>query len=397
MSIYRIFHCLFGQFGFCVEKKDFERLLNLLSREKAVFWDAVSGERECFFSASVFSAEQVMRISEKHGINVKKVWGKGIPVFFSAYKNRVGLYLGLFIFFVSLFVSQLFVWRVTVTGNLTVTEREITNKLSEMGIGVGSFIPSIHAGNDANTLLLEFDKLSSAALNLEGTHLFVEVLERTPPPEIVDTSGFFNVVSTHDGVVLDVVAAEGTPEVRVGETVQKGQLLINSFMEGTNGTFRPTHARGNVMAMVEQKFRVEIPLIQIQKKYTGTTETKSTVALLGRDVDLFFDLIPPFEFCDVLETEEELTLFGFVLVPGTISRVTFFEYVPRQVVISHTEAERLAMEKLDDLLEESGGEVISLDTDTVFDEKNGVCILTANAALKLNIGVETPFFIETAD
>lgn len=397
MSIYKIFHFIFGKYTFFVERNGFERLLNLLSREGVRFWDAVPDGEEGRLCVSVFSAERVEEIAEKNGIIPKRRAGCGIPIIFARYRHRYGLYFGLLIGLTALLVSQLFLWKVTVSGNINVTKGEITKKLSELGIGVGSYIPSISPGNDANVLILEFDKLSSVALNIRGTHLFVEVLERTPAPETVDTTGFFNVVSSHDGIVLDIVASEGTPEVRIGETVEKGQLLINSFMEGSNGTFRPTHARGTVSAAVEQSFRVEVPLLRVQKQYTGRVSTSSVITLLGRELGLFCDKTAPFEYCDATVSEEELRLLGFAELPGKKTTVTFLEYVPRQTVISRFEAELIAREKLDLLLEETEGELMELVSEVGFDEKNGVCILNANATLKIDIGVEKPFFVELGD
>ena len=393
MSIYRLFHGIFGKYLIEADRDRFEELLSSLGKKGINFWNAFSKDGKCFFEASVLSCESIVREAEYLKINIKIVKKTGLPFLFWKYRKRAGMFAGFLIFLISLFVSQLFVWRITVSGNKEVSKSEIIRELSKAGVKTGAYIPDIDPLKDANVLIMNFKKLSSAAINIKGTHINVEVLERTDMPKTEDISGYYNVVAARDGTILDYTAVDGTPEIGVGDTVFEGQLLINSFMEGRNGTFRPTHARGQVYAKTRHKFKIEINLWQTRKRYTGNVSEKSFLDILGRQTDVLKKEYSPYEYFDATVSENEKKLFGFIMLPVSETKITFMEYVPEKVKIKQSEAEKIAREKLDDAIKETGGEVLEVKSEIIFDEKNGTCVLFADAEIKLDIAREVPFFI----
>lgn len=394
MSLYRPLHFIFGQYRFETEKHLFSRFANILTASKIGIWDIEPKGDKILFSCSIFSAEEIVKKASEAHIGVRIVLKKGIPFIFSRYRKRYGLYVGLFISMFLMLWSQLFVWKIEISGNSDISTYDIEKALSECGVSVGSFIPEIDPKRDANRLLLSCRDLSSVAINIKGTHIRVSVLERTRLPEIVDTNGYCNVVAEREGVVIDIDAAEGTPEVREGDVVFKGELLINSFIEGTNGTYRPTHARGKVFAAVKESFVCEIPFNRTTRYYTGNSETKSVYFVFGREFPSLKGIDSPYEYFDSVVSERWITLFGFIELPIKEQRVTYCEYIPEETEITEEFAETLAFGELDSILADIDLEVLELETDLSFDKENGICRLKANAVLKQNIAKEVPFDIE---
>lgn len=388
MSLYRPFHFVFGEYVFQTDTKNFPGLANLLAAEKINFWGTKQREDKVNFRSSIFSAEEITNLSRKRNIPLTITRKNGIPFLFSRYRRRYGLILGLALGLFLLFFSQLFVWKIEISGNREMTVPEIELALSECGISVGSFIPAIDVGEKANELLINCRSLSSAAISINGTHLTVSVLERTVMPDIIDTAGFYNVVASRDGVILDIDAADGTPMVAHGETVAKGQLLINSFIEGENGTFRPTHARGIVYAAVYEEFKTEIPLERVKKQYTGAVETKRAISVLGWEAPFVSDLESDYEYFDALSAEKTIKLFGFIELPVKETKVIYSEYTPATEIIDSETAYLLAQSQLDDHLDDLDLEVLECVTEFYEDKEKGVWVLTANALLRQNIAKE---------
>lgn len=395
MSFYKLIHFFFGEYVFETDAAGFVRLSSEAAKKRLHLWGEELTENGIRFRASVFAAEDIALLAKELGVTAKLISRKGVPFFFSRYRKRFGLIVGLFIGMFLMLYSQLFVWKVSVSGNSEVTTREIENALTECGVAVGSYIPDINVERDANLLLLNCRGLSSAAININGTHITVVVLERTRTPLIDDSSGYYNVVAGRDGVILNIDAVDGTPEVSEGDTVYAGELLINSFIEGNYGTFRPTHARGIVYAAVRESFSAEIPLKRISKYYTGNTESKKTFRLLGWEIPSFFREETKFEYFDALATEKDIKLFGFIDLPLRLRKVVYSEFVPTEQIIGADTAERFAFEELDAFLAELDCEVLSLETEVVCEEKNGFCLLKAEAVLKMNIAKEVAFDIKS--
>ncbi len=386
-------HFFFGEYVFETEISHFSRLATLLAEKHLNFWGIEFFEDKVRFHSSIFVAEKIRDAAKTAGLRADIIKQSGVPFVFSRYRRRWGLIVGLFLGLFLMFYSQLFVWKLTVEGNVGLTDAEVERALSECGVAVGSFIPDIDVALKANELLMKCEDISSAAIGIKGTHLTLSVLERAPIPEIVDTNGFFNVVATHDGVILDIDAADGSPEVKEGDAVFKGELLISCFIEGSNGSLHPTHARGNVYAAVREHIVCEIPLSRTTKNYTGATEVKRTYNILGREFFWFSSPKTSFEYFDAVSSERWIKLFGFIEIPIKEFKVVYIEYTPETELITASLGELFAREELAGRLADFECEVLSCETAFSVDEKNGKCVLTADAVIKQNIGKEVPLEI----
>ena len=235
--------------------------------------------------------------------------------------------------------------------------------------------------------------LSSAALSINGTHIYLSVLERKEIPEIYSQSGFFNVVALRDGVIIDVDAANGTPEVKEGEVVYAGELLINSFIVGKNGCYRPTHARGKVYAAVSESFDIEIPLSRVTKNITGNTQTRCIYTVLGKEMPSLSNGESDYEYFDAVVTERTVKLFGFIELPIRVKQIFYSEYIPITRSLSEAEAECYAYGELDACIADIDLELLSCESYFITDKEKGVCKLVANAVFKQDIAKEVPFEI----
>jgi len=393
LNFYKPLHLIFGEYIFETEKAVFPRLANVLSDKRIHFWGGELKEDRVRIHCSVFAAEELSFTAKEINAPIGLVAKKGIPFFMAGFRKRYGLFVGMLLGMLLLFYSQMFVWKIEISGNTNVTDQEIEQALAQCGIYEGSFIPYIDVLKDANILLMNCRSISSAAISIRGNHLYLSVLERTPLPDIVDTEGYYNVVAECDGIIMDMDAAAGTPEVNEGDVVYKGELLINSFVARTNGTFSPTHARGIVYAQVKKEFRSEVPFNRTTKAYTGKTDTKKKYYLLGKELNFWTKEQSEYEYFDAVSAEYDVKLFGFIELPIRVFRVTYSEYEPLNTIITADFAEELARDELDTYLKGLNSEVLSCESEVFVDEKNSVCILTANAVVKQNIAKEVAFNI----
>lgn len=393
MNFYKLLHLVFGEYVFFLESRDFPRFSSLLLKNNISFWGVEHGEEGVFLHSSLFSAESACTLAEQNGVRLTLCKKRGLPFVLARYRKRLGLLFGALIFMLSVFASQLFVWDIEISGNREISTRDIEDALEDIGISVGSFIPNIDRLAKANELLIECRELSSAAITLNGTHITVSVLERKGIPEIIDKSGFYNVVSEYDGIILDIDALQGTPEVREGDAVFAGELLINSFMESKNGAVTPTHARGVVYAAVKEEFSVEIPLSRMSKVYSGRSETKKAYRLLGWEIPFASSLESEYEYFDSVCSERDILLFGFIKLPLREYRVTYSEYTPLYRDIDASEAEILANEALADYFAELDLEILECKSEFLCDKEKGSCLLKAEAFVKRNIAKEVPFSV----
>jgi len=391
LNFYKLIHIIFGEYIFETDATLFPRFANLLSQNKLNVWGSKYKDGKVVFKSSIFTADRVAETAKDAHVPIKIIERKGFPFLFSRYRRRYGLIAGFAFGFFLLFYSQLFVWKIDINGNKSIPALRIEQALEECGLGVGTFIPALDTNYAENTLLLNYRDISSAAISVKGTHIIVSVLERIHLPDIVDTGGYYNVVASEDGIILDIDAADGTPEVREGDVVYKGELLINSFIKGNNDTYRPTHARGIVYAAVNRKFETEIPLERVSKAYTGRTNSKTKYKILGWSVPDLFGDEADYEYFNAISARQHIKLFGFIDLPIEKYSITYTEYKLKTEIITPETAEKFANAELKDYLKSLNAEVLECESQFYHDEENGICKLTANAVVKLNIATEVEF------
>ena len=396
--MYRFLHPLFGEYQIRLRG---EGILPFLQRQSAaglLFWNIRrSPEEETEDTGTVYTlrtslscAEGLLTGAEEAGIAAEVLRRRGLPFLFARYRKRPGLLVGLLVGLALLFCAELFVWKVTVNGNTLLTDREIVDALESYGIGVGSYIPGIPVLRAQNDFLLTYSDISSIAINVKGTHIQVEVLERTHAPEIDPNDGVCNLVAAEDGIVLSVDAAAGTVMVKPGDVVTEGQILVSAYTVDGRGIYRLHHARGSVKAQVYETCSFVIPLERTVKHYTGRVKKKTTLTLLGKDLDLFRTEESPYEGFDTTVEEVPFRLFGIAETPIVRTTVSYLEYTPEVISISPEQAQREAEDAFRAWLERQTDEVLETESKLTYDEIQNAYILGAEVTLCREIGLDAP-------
>ena len=132
-------------------------------------------------------------------------------------------------------LSQDVVFDVRVEGNEQLTEEYITSQLQAVGFGVGSRWSKTDR-NDIEIALLDTSAdIAWISINREGRVATVRVIELSPgmsPPLTAPA----NIIADRDCVIEEITVVAGTPVVKVGDTVRRGDLLISGIVETANGT-----------------------------------------------------------------------------------------------------------------------------------------------------------------
>lgn len=395
--MYRFLHPLFGEYHIRLRG---EGILPFLHRQSAAglfFWnvrreteeDTEVGVTGYTLRTSLSCAEGLLAGAEEAGIRGEVLRRRGLPFLLARYRKRPGLLIGMFAGLLLLFCGELFVWKITVNGNTLLTDREIVDALGSYGIGVGSYIPDIPVLRAQNEFLLTYSDISSIAINVKGTHIQVEVLERTHAPEIDPNDGVCNLVASEDGIVLSVDVAAGTALVKPGDVVTEGQILVSAYTVDGRGIYRLHHARGSVKAQVYTACSFVIPLERTVKHYTGRAEKKTTLTLLGKDLDLFRTEASPYAHFDTEVEESPFRLFGIAETPIVRTTVTYREYRPEAVPLSPEQAQREAEDAFRAWLARQTDEVLETESKLVYDEIQNAYVLNAEVVLCREIALDS--------
>lgn len=372
-----------------------EKVLNLCAGENLPL-KQVAGTEPFALTVRVSGRhwEALCRLAEKGQCTVTAERRQGLPFFLRRFHRRYALLAGLLLCVALVTVGSKMILTIDVTGNETVTTREILSQLRLCGVSVGTFGPSIPIRDVENRMMLAMKELSFFSLNLYGTRAEVIIGEKTPHPSVRADEIPSDVFSSADGIITHIEPWAGDAQVQEGEVVCKGDLLISGKMvlDAPPTVENPilgemlTHAEGRVMAETRHTLTAKLPLTAQVKVYTGEETVRHSLSLLGKRVNFYENSGISYERYDTIATQKTLlppTEHSLPLLWET-ERLRAYTLTPAEVDLGA--AETLLRESLRASLQEGMDEGKICRTEYRSEVRDGTLYVTLRAACTEQIG-----------
>ncbi len=323
---------------------------------------------------------RLKRLCENMGEDIKIVSKKGLPSLIYRYRKRSGLVFGVLIFIALLFLSDKFVWRINISGNESLTDKEILEALEVLDFKTGSYIPSVDFYQLCAEMLIECKDAAWISVNMNGTtaDVIVKETEHKPEREYIQTDDApSNLVANADGVIERAEIFSGRSEVEIGEQVKKGQLLVSGVLDiGNDGEFRFVRSSGSVYARVKRLFTVDIPLKYTKKVYTGNYHIEKSIIFLGKEIKIGKEYRLLGKLCDTIYNKEYIDVFGICEIPVMLCTATSNEYRLEETELTKESAYILALARMSKLTSEElhSSEILSSVTETNVININGEAV-----------------------
>lgn len=227
------------------------------------------------------------RIARKNG-GVVAITHKYGPIFaLLRLRNRWGILVGIVCGIIIVNFLSGFIWNIDIVGTNEIRQADVELFLEENGLHIGSYSRSIDRDVIENLLMSSFDKCAWAHINIDGTTASIEIDETIDKPSVVDTKIVTNVKAIKDGVIVKATTFDGWQNVSVGDSVVEGDLLISGVYEGEVGKRNVfAHARGEIIAKVDECIELTVSRKQCQKVYTESKKYRS-LYLFGIKIPLY--------------------------------------------------------------------------------------------------------------
>ena len=128
----------------------------------------------------------------------------------------------------------MYVWNVDIIEENNQELPNIRQDIEEAGIKLGTLKSKINSKEIINKIRLKRNDVAWMGIEKKGTNIIVKLVKADQKPEIVDTNEYCNIVSDKTGVITKINAQNGTANVKVGDTINKGDILINGWNRQEN-------------------------------------------------------------------------------------------------------------------------------------------------------------------
>lgn len=235
-----------------------ERFLNICAIHEVSFWDVRCVDAVHFTAWVSVSGYFALRpYARNTGCSVRLRRKRGAPFTAKKIVRRWALCAGMLFCAAIVWYLSGFVWTIEVRGCSFLSQRTVLELVAEEGLKTGARRSEFQLIELKNNVLSKTDKLSYLTVNFQGTHAIVEIWERrnqeTKPKEEVPC----NVTSGLTGIVTDLRVRTGRAMVKVGDTIQPGDLIASGVIVNENDETQVTLQHAEAEADVRTWYTVK--------------------------------------------------------------------------------------------------------------------------------------------
>lgn len=347
-----LMYYILGYVNVVVEGFFIERFINMCISKKIFFWKT-NREKSTLFSANigVSNYKEVVKIAKKCQCKIKINKKRGIPFILNRYRKRKIFVITLGVIVIAIFAVSNFIWNIDIIGVDDDKQKEILEIIQSDGVDIGKYKNKIDLQSLINKIRIAREDVAWVGMEIKGTNLIVKVVEADKKPDIINEDEYCNIVANKDGIITKIEAQNGTPAVNVGDTVKKGDVLVQGWIEGKYTDNRFVHAEGQVMAKVWYSEKEKVYYNQSYENQTGNKEKKYSLNINNFKIN-FFKTLSKFENYDTISTIKKLKITSNFYLPIEIVVNENFEKQQNQVVYDKNEAKEVGIKDLKNKLEE---------------------------------------------
>ena len=389
----KIFHLLTGYAQFEI-KGDSARFLNVTAKSGLGFWDFTKREDLACVTCRAGDYRRLLPFARRCRVKLRCVKKGGLPFAVRRLWQRKGLMIGaacgtaLYLFLSS------FVWGVTVSGTELLTDKQVLQAARENGVYAGALKSSFAPKLAGHSMIADLPQLKWASVNTDGCFVEVAVGEKAEKAEIYDVLNWSNFVAAREGSILSIEAERGRPEIALGDTVEKGDLLISGLYRERLDPWTPPPknpvetlgaARGSVVAETFREFTVQVSAEKKELLPNGKKQVNSALHCFGLTIPLSWNSVPR-EECRSYRQDSVLTALDTPL-PLWIERTVYEFLEETSRPLSREELQEEALRKLREAQKAAlpaGSKILQEELSYSFPD--GMCILSAQCRCEEEIG-----------
>lgn len=342
---------IIGYVRITVEGYYIERFINICTTSKILIWNLKREKgTKLYLNIGIQDYYRAIQVAKKLKCKTKINKKRGLPFIINRYRKRKAFVISLIIIMIALFISSNYVWNVEIQIEDNLEIENLLEDVKTAGLEVGMSKKSVNTEEITNKIRLQRNDISWIGIDVKGTNAIVKAVKAKEAPKIIDEKEYCNIVAQKDGVITKILAQNGTAMVKVGDNVEKGQVLIQGTMEGKYTGIRYVHSLGEVEAVVQYQKTEKVNYKKEESKKTGKKEKKYQIKINNFQIN-FYKTLSKFKIYDTIKEEKKLRIFSNLYLPISVTKITNCELEENQDNYTLEEAVEKGTKKLEQEIE----------------------------------------------
>lgn len=225
-----LFRWVFGWVVVTIQGRSAEEVLSRIVLSGQRIWRVRRNAHGLTFSATLSGLESVRQSARFYRVKIHFGRRGGLPFKWRAIKRRPFLGVGVATAVFILFMGFSRVWVINVMGNMPANQKTALIRVAEQsGLQLGTAKGSLNMPSIRESMMKRLPRYSWIGIDIHG---MVAIIQTVPivRPAPIDHSA--RLVAARSGKVTDILVYMGDPVVSVGDTVRRGQTLIEGAVTG---------------------------------------------------------------------------------------------------------------------------------------------------------------------
>lgn len=374
-----------------------ERLLNLCGNHNILVWDIEDHGDYDTMNISVQGFFALKPLLKKTGTKASVLKRYGLPFFMSKMGRRKIFVAGFLCCMLFWMLTSGYIWNIRFEGNYVLTEDVLLDYLEEKDVRVAMKKSRLRIEELEKALREDYDVITWTSVQVKGTTLLIYIKENEMPnydqisqsdkTGSEDGTEGHDLIATKSGTISYIITRSGVPQVALGDTVEKGDVLVSGAVpvyneDTTVRKYQYVESDADIKLRYTESVSVKKDILYEEKMYTGKQKTMFMLGVNDRELNLRLGKIPYAEY-DVSGEKKQVKLLDRLYLPIFYGKKTVQEY--EMIRQKHTEEEMNSMmqdewHKIKETLNEKGVQIIKKNVTIKKNDKNWV--LSANIQLE---------------
>lgn len=271
----------------------------------------------------------IVKAAEAYSVTLKITKQRGFLHHLKPYRLRLGVLAGLACGFLLLGYLQTHIHSIEIYGNTSISDTEILSVLEDLGIRHGARFQDLDLTLAERQMRLRINEIAWISMRHTGGRMVVELREETKPPACTSSRIPSHYIASVPAQITEMRVFDGEPQVKVGDAVRKGDVLISGIADDLRGVTRFHHADGCAIGIYEQEFTYFQPFCE-EVVAEDAPKTAPFLEAFGHRFAMSIGFEQPAEPFRYAEEITPLKLFGRQ-TPFSFIRCQFF---PQQAQIA---------------------------------------------------------------
>lgn len=369
-----------------------ERFLNLCMANQIEIWELVNREGYYQFYMTLDGYRKIRPLVRKAHVRLKILGRFGLPFFLYRNRRRKLYGAGCAAFFVILFLMSQFIWNITIEGNYRFTDDMLLHYLNRQEIRYGICKNRIDCDSLEESIRSQYPEIIWVSARVSGTRLMIKIKENEVMAAIpVKDEKPRDLVADQAGVITSMVVRKGKAQVAVGDTVEKGQVLVSGTIPIYNDAeelvnCQYVRADADIRVQTDYSYSEEIPHLTGERVETGRKRHGVQVRLFH--YSLVFLLPQTGELSwEFVRESRQVKVFGDFFLPVWIDHIVGREYELYDRFLTNGELEAIKNEINDakiQNLEQKGVQIIENNVKIL--DKSSAWVIQGDFVVEDSIG-----------